>query len=242
MAGAGPLFCARRNGHMLNFLSSTTIIGTLCSAITVSDKAIAGEELPKESVIASIEISITTCMPLPLGLVHVRPSDESQIKFLHDLQTAGIITLRNTNSSTGNVWKYLEKLQGAEVGEGDVDVSILPNVDMRHFIQQKCLKVGKTVVDSVKIVTWDESSVKDKSLTTKKIIVVQGTYERHNDFDDLYLAYVKASGLNFIVHGKFRMLFEYDPFQKKWIQSARDDGEISESGFRSSNVEQRLAN
>jgi hypothetical protein len=185
------------------------------------------KNLTKESFIAFLQFMHNgQCFQLPLGRIHVKPfSQRALVNELNGLKEAGIITFANANTSSGNALNDIASHIGQEIGEGDLDVSLMPSVGPEHFTKPGCLKMS--TIKNISFISWEVQTFQTKrTRETKQVTIGQGTYDE-TDYDPLYLAYQKTTPYSPIEHGKFRVIYEYDPFRKLWGFDGEDVGDIT---------------
>jgi hypothetical protein len=232
-------------GNRMNILRRLAV--ALAVSLLATGGAVAENQFTKQNSLddAKLRLMLSDCMTLPLGRIHIKPySEESKSRYIVALEKAGVVTVKDANTSTGNVWGDLQKNIGKEVGEGDLDIALAPNADKSQievrFGSQTCLKTGRTT-GNVELVSFDTSEAKAADFTTRKFIVAQGKYDADGAPGSLYSAFASGIGLKLITHGKFRTLYVYDPFKDHWDFRGMDIGDMNEPGFRSNTVEQGLA-
>jgi hypothetical protein len=209
--------------------------------------ALAEEQFTKQNALddAKLRLQLADCITLPLGKIHINPyNEQARAKFIVALEKAGVIAVKNSDNSTGNVFQDIFSNLGKEVGEGDLLISLSPSVDKQQievrFGTQTCLLTGRKTIN-VNLISYDVNDVKKIDLTSTKVIVAQGTYVTEGNPNNLYAAVLTNIGTKPIERGKFRTIYEYDPFQARWNFRGMDVGEVNEPTFRSNNVERALS-
>ena len=107
-------------------------LSTIIFAVAMSAGALAEELLTKETVLsdAKLRLQLADCMTLPIGRIDIRPYSETTLAgSLSALEKAGVVAIKNADTSKGDVWHDLANLTGREMGEGDLDITLAPNVD-----------------------------------------------------------------------------------------------------------------
>ena len=170
------------------------------------------DDFTKETALADAKLRLIlgTCLVLPLGRQHIKPYSEAQrSKYIVSLEKAGIITVRNANNSSGNIWQDLSKMGAGEMGEGDLDIDLAPNVDSSQievrFGNQTCLKTGRTL-SNIQLVSFNQVEAKGNDFIPRKLIIVEGKYDYEGALNSLYEATAAGLGVKPIEHGKFKTL------------------------------------
>lgn len=212
-----------------------------------STQAWAENQFTKDDALADARLRLTLwdCMAIPIGRIHIRPFNEpARSRFIVSLEKAGVISVRNADTSNGDVFQDLLSYVGKDVGEGDLEITLAPNVDKNQievrFTNQTCLQTGLKTTN-VQLVSYDATEMKRADFTSRKIIIAQGKYDSEGALNSLYAATLAQMGTKAIQHGKFRTLYVYDPFRDHWDFKGMDLGDVREATFRLNLVEQGLS-
>ena len=113
------------------------------------------------------------------------------------------------------------------------------SIDESHLISTgtaKCLKGPLT--SGVEITNWDDETMRTRSLQNVRVLIAEGTF-KNTDFDPLYVQYREKMNFPKLVDGKFRALWRFDQFQKKWFFSAMVTRAVSVTGWGDNDIVSR---
>jgi len=193
---------------------SLALVGSVLSSLLCH---CAYAEPTRASVTDQILHSYYECSSLPTGRIQVRPfGTQFSTKAVQALKDIGIVEYEIVSTESGVIPPNLMNATQAII---DVRVSATaPAAELGANNGIPCLKTGVQITN-IRIVSWDNETVKVHTIENKQIILAQGTYDEvfNGPSYQKYLT-ILANGRdpNTQPHFKFRELWVFDPFRNDW--------------------------